>query len=81
MQSIGEIRDTEAKSKGVGNPSLNGSYLVRELVFKILPYLFNKRRKYENDSFMCHFIIFRGIFPLFSIFMIYPAIKYTHNIL
>ena len=36
MQIIGEIRYTDAKSKGVGNPSLNDSDLLRELVFKIL---------------------------------------------
>ena len=73
MQIIGEIRYTDAKSKGVGNPSLNDSDLLRELVFKsyidfLILYLFNKRRKYENDSFMCHFIIFRGIFPPFFLF-------------
>ena len=36
MQIIGEIRYTDAKSKGVGNPSLDDSDLLRELVFKIL---------------------------------------------
>ena len=36
MQIIGEIRYTDDKSKGVGNPSLNDSDLLRELVFKIL---------------------------------------------
>lgn len=36
MQIIGEIRYTDAKSKGIGNPSLTDSELLRELVFKIL---------------------------------------------
>ena len=36
MQIIGEIRYTDAKSKGVGNSSLNDSNLLRELIFKIL---------------------------------------------
>ncbi|WP_294619367.1 DNA polymerase III subunit delta [uncultured Bacteroides sp.] len=36
MQIIGEIRYTDAKSKGVGNSSLNDSDLLQELVFKIL---------------------------------------------
>lgn len=36
MQIIGEIRYTDAKSKGVGNSSLSNSDLLRELVFKIL---------------------------------------------
>lgn len=36
MQIIGEIRYTDAKSKGVGNSSLNDSDLLRELIFKIL---------------------------------------------
>ena len=35
-QIIGEIRYTDAKSKGVGNSSLNDSDLLRELIFKIL---------------------------------------------
>jgi len=70
MQIIGEIRYTDAKSKGVGNPSLNdsdfyGNWSLKSCIDFLIPYLFNKRRKYENDSFMCHFIIFRGIFPLF----------------
>lgn len=36
MQIIGEIRYTDAKSKGVGNSSLTDGDLLRELVFKIL---------------------------------------------
>lgn len=36
MQIIGEIRYTDAKSKGVGNSSLSDGELLRELVFKIL---------------------------------------------
>lgn len=36
MQIIGEIRYTDAKSKGIGNSSLTDSELLRELVFKIL---------------------------------------------
>ena len=36
MQIIGEIRYTDAKSKGVGNPSLSDGDILRELVFKIL---------------------------------------------
>ena len=36
MQIIGEIRYADAKSKGVGNSSLNDGALLRELVFKIL---------------------------------------------
>ncbi len=36
MQIIGEIRTCDAKSKGVGNPSLNDGELLRELIYKIL---------------------------------------------
>jgi len=36
MDIISEIRMTDAKSKGVGNPSLDNGELLRELVFKIL---------------------------------------------
>lgn len=36
MQIIGEIRYTDAKSKGVGNASATDGDLLRELVFKIL---------------------------------------------
>lgn len=36
MQIIGEIRYTDARSKGAGNASLSDSELLRELVFKIL---------------------------------------------
>ena len=36
MQITGEIRYTDAKSKGIGNSSLTDSELLRELVFKIL---------------------------------------------
>ena len=36
MQIIGEIRYADAKSKGVGNSSLNDGDILRELVFKIL---------------------------------------------
>ena len=36
MQMIGEIRYADAKSKGVGNPSLSDGDILRELVFKIL---------------------------------------------
>lgn len=36
MQIIGEIRYADAKSKGVGNPSLSDEDILRELVFKIL---------------------------------------------
>lgn len=36
MQIIGEIRYTDAKSKGIGNSSLADSELLRELIFKIL---------------------------------------------
>ena len=36
MQIIGEIRYTDARSKGVGNSSLSDGDLLRELVFKIL---------------------------------------------
>lgn len=36
MQIIGEIRYADAKSKGVGNPSLGDGDILRELVFKIL---------------------------------------------
>lgn len=36
MQIIGEIRYCDAKSKGVGNSSINSGELLRELVFKIL---------------------------------------------
>ena len=36
MQIIGEIRYTDAKSKGIGNSSLTDSALLRELIFKIL---------------------------------------------
>ena len=36
MQIIGEIRYADAKSKGVGNPSLSDADILRELVFKIL---------------------------------------------
>ena len=35
-QIIGEIRYADAKSKGVGNPSLSDGDILRELVFKIL---------------------------------------------
>ena len=36
MQIIGEIRYADAKSKGVGNPSMSDGDILRELVFKIL---------------------------------------------
>lgn len=36
MQIIGEIRYTDAKSKGVGNSSTESGELLRELIFKIL---------------------------------------------
>ncbi|MEG2149823.1 MAG: DNA polymerase III subunit delta [Bacteroidaceae bacterium] len=36
MEIIGEIRYTDAKSKGVGNYSLGNGDLLRELIFKIL---------------------------------------------
>ena len=36
MRIIGEIRYADAKSKGVGNPSLSDGDILRELVFKIL---------------------------------------------
>ena len=36
MEIIGEIRNCDAKSKGVGNSALNDSELLRELVFNIL---------------------------------------------
>lgn len=36
MQIIGEIRYTDARSKGVGNSSLGDGDLLRELIFKIL---------------------------------------------
>ncbi len=36
MQIIGEIRYADAKSKGIGNPSLSDGDILRELVFKIL---------------------------------------------
>lgn len=36
MQIIGEIRYADAKSKGVGNSSINDGDILRELVFKIL---------------------------------------------
>lgn len=36
MQIIGEIRYADAKSKGVGNSSLNDGDILRELIFKIL---------------------------------------------
>ena len=36
MQIVGEIRYADAKSKGVGNPSLGDGDLLRELVYKIL---------------------------------------------
>jgi len=36
MQIIGEIRNTDAQSKGVGNSSLSDADLLRELIFKIL---------------------------------------------
>ena len=36
MQIVGEIRYADAKSKGVGNPSLEDGDLLRELVYKIL---------------------------------------------
>lgn len=36
MQIIGEIRYTDARSKGVGNSSISDGNLLRELVFKIL---------------------------------------------
>lgn len=36
MQIIGEIRNTDAKSKGVGNSSLSDGDILRELIFKIL---------------------------------------------
>ena len=36
MQIVGEIRYCDAKSKGVGNPSLGDGDLLRELVYKIL---------------------------------------------
>ena len=36
MQIIGEIRYTDAKSKGVDNASLSDADLLRELIFKIL---------------------------------------------
>ncbi len=36
MEIIGEIRYCDARSKGVGNSSVDGGELLRELVFKIL---------------------------------------------
>jgi len=36
MQIISDIRQCDAKSKGVGNPSVGGGQLLRELVYKIL---------------------------------------------
>ena len=36
MEIIGEIRNADAKSKGVGGTSLNDGDILRELVFKIL---------------------------------------------
>ncbi len=36
MQIIGEIRYCDARSKGVGNPSLGDGELLRELIYKIL---------------------------------------------
>ena len=36
MQIIGEIRRTDARSKGVGNPSISGGDLLKELLFFIL---------------------------------------------
>lgn len=36
MQIIGEIRYADAKSKGIGNSSVNNGDILRELVFKIL---------------------------------------------
>lgn len=36
MQIIGEIRNYDAKSKGVGNTNMNDGELLRELVYKIL---------------------------------------------
>jgi DNA polymerase-3 subunit delta len=36
MQIIGEIRQCDAMSKGVGNSSMSDGELLRELVFKIL---------------------------------------------
>ena len=36
MQIIGEIRYTDARSKGVGNSSMSDGDLLHELVFKIL---------------------------------------------
>lgn len=36
MRIIGEIRQTDAKSKGVGNSSLSDGELLRELIFFIL---------------------------------------------
>ena len=36
MNIIHEIRYTDAKSKGVGNPSIEVGDLLKELIFKIL---------------------------------------------
>ena len=36
MKIIGEIRRTDARSKGVGNPSISGGDLMKELFFFIL---------------------------------------------
>ena len=36
MQIIGELRETDAKSKGIGNTSLSDGDLMKELLFKIL---------------------------------------------
>lgn len=36
MQIIGEIRQADAKSKGVNNPSMTDGDILRELIFKIL---------------------------------------------
>jgi DNA polymerase-3 subunit delta len=36
MKIIGEIRRTDARSKGVGNPSISDGELMKELLFFIL---------------------------------------------
>ena len=45
MQIIGEIRYCDAKSKGVGNPSLGDGDLLRELVYKILLFILLRKGK------------------------------------
>ena len=78
MQIIGEIRYTDAKSKGVGNSSLNDSDLLRELIFKSCiknsfehNFSYNKVNR-RNCSFLYHSVTFRGNFPLFFYFTSLP---------